>query len=62
MLELSERLSTKDACLEYLAKLKWSSDVVFDGFDNEKSCGANRKQTRQCTKGKHQAPPTSETR
>ena len=59
--EFAERFPDEDACLEYLAKVKWPLAFVCERCGNEKSCGVRRKHTRQCTKCKYQASPTSGT-
>ena len=59
--EFAERFPDEDACLTYLAALKWPSGFECERCGNSKCCDGARKHTRQCTKCKYQASPTSGT-
>jgi ISXO2-like transposase domain/Transposase zinc-ribbon domain len=59
--EFAERFPNNDACINYLAELKWPTGFICERCGNEKYCRGSRKHTRQCTKCKYQASPTSGT-
>jgi predicted RNA-binding Zn-ribbon protein involved in translation (DUF1610 family) len=59
--EFQERFPDDNACLDYLAELKWSSGFVCPQCGNTKSCNGHKPHIKQCTKCHHLVSPTSGT-
>lgn len=59
--EFNDRFPDNDACMDYLAQLKWPDGFVCERCGNKRCCAGSRHYSRQCTKCKYQASPTSGT-
>jgi predicted RNA-binding Zn-ribbon protein involved in translation (DUF1610 family) len=59
--EFQQRFPDDDACLSYLADLKWSNGFVCPKCGHNHDCKATRKHSRQCTRCNHIVSPTSGT-
>lgn len=59
--EFQEQFPDEDACLEYLANLKWSDGFVCPNCGHTHYCKGKRKHDRQCTSCHRSISPTSGT-
>ncbi|MGC9385295.1 MAG: IS1595 family transposase, partial [Kosmotogaceae bacterium] len=59
--EFQGRFPDDDACLSYLADIKWSNGFVCPKCGHNHYCKATKKHSRQCTKCNHIVSPTSGT-
>ncbi len=59
--EFQQRFPNDQACMDYLASLKWPNGFVCERCGNNRYCGGSRPYSRQCTKCKYQSSPTSST-
>lgn len=59
--EFQEQFPDEDACLKYLANLKWSDGFVCPNCGHTHYCQGKRKHDRQCTRCHRSISPTSGT-
>jgi len=59
--EFGKRFPNDQACLDYLANLKWPNGFVCERCGNTRCCSGSKSYSRQCTKCKYQSSPTSGT-
>lgn len=59
--EFGKRFPNDQACLDYLANLKWPDGFLCERCGNTRYCSGSKSYSRQCTKCKYQASPTSGT-
>jgi len=59
--EFQEQFPDENACLEYLANLKWSDGFVCPSCGHTHYCQGKRKHDRQCTSCHRSSSPTSGT-
>jgi hypothetical protein len=57
--EFHQKFPDDNSCLKYLADLKWAGGFICPKCDNTKYCNGDREFSRQCTKCRHIASPTS---
>lgn len=61
LFEFQERFPDDQACMEYLASIKWPGGFHCEKCEHPKYCKGKLEQTRQCTSCGYQATPTSGT-
>ena len=61
LFEFQEKFPDNDSCQQYLAELKWPKGFKCERCGHDRYCGGKLQHTRQCTKCKYQATPTSST-
>lgn len=59
--EFQSRFPDADSCYTYLSELKWKNGFVCPKCGHIKYCNGAKKYSRQCTRCKHTASPTSGT-
>lgn len=59
--EFQSKFPNDQACMDYLAELKWSSGFICPQCGNTKFCKGHKAHIRQCTKCNHLVSPTSGT-
>jgi len=59
--EFQEKFPDDQACLNYLAELKWSTGFICPHCGHNKYCNGGKAHIRQCTKCRHLISPTSGT-
>ena len=59
--EFQEQFPDNDSCQNYLAEMKWPDGFKCEKCGHNRYCGGKLAHTRQCTKCKYQATPTSGT-
>lgn len=59
--EFQKKFPDNNACLKYLAELKWANGYECERCGNKKYCRGDRELTRQCTTCRYIASPTCNT-
>ena len=59
--EFQKRFPDEEACLDHLEQLKWAKGFVCDKCGHTHYCKGKTKRSRQCTRCRYQASPTSGT-
>lgn len=61
LFEFQQRFPDDQACMDYLAELKWPEGFICEKCKHTRYCKGKLPQTRQCTRCGYQATPTSGT-
>lgn len=61
LFDFQQQFPDDDSCFEYLASRKWNDGFRCERCGNGNYCKGKLKHTRQCTKCRYQASPTSNT-